>query len=129
MRTAKTSIRVWCSRSPDSGCWWHPEAPGIQGGPMAQTSDVIVIGSGVVGASTALELRRAGRTVTVVDKASGPGYGSTSASSAIVRFNYSTWSGVAASWESKFRWEEWEGHLGHRDPNGAARFVRCGIIV
>lgn len=96
---------------------------------MAQESDVIVVGSGIVGASTALELSRAGRRVTVVDKAGGPGHGSTSASSAIVRFNYSTWSGVAAAWESKFRWEAWEDHLGHRDPNGLARFVRCGLAV
>lgn len=88
---------------------------------------MIIVGSGVVGASTALELSRAGHQVTVVDKAGGPGHGSTSASSAIVRFNYSTWDGVAASWESRFRWEEWEDHLGHRDPAGLARFVRCGL--
>lgn len=95
---------------------------------MAATSDVIVIGSGVVGASTALEMARGGHDVTVVDKAGGPGNGSTSASSAIVRFNYSTWEGVAAAWESQFRWQAWEEHLGHRDPDGLARFIRCGLV-
>ena len=94
---------------------------------MTNTSDVIIVGAGVVGASTALELSRAGYAVTVVDKTGGPGHGSTSASSAVVRFNYSTWDGVAAAWESRFRWEKWGDHLGHRDPDGLARYVRCGL--
>ena len=48
----------------------------------------IVIGAGVIGSSIALELIRNGFEVEVVDKASGAGQGSTSASSAVVRFNY-----------------------------------------
>jgi glycine/D-amino acid oxidase-like deaminating enzyme len=96
---------------------------------MITTADAVIIGAGVVGSSTALELSRRGLNVLVVDKAGGAGMGSTSASSAIIRFNYSTWEGVAASWESKFRWEEWEEHLGYRDPNGLARFHRCGKIL
>lgn len=96
---------------------------------MVTTADAVIIGAGVVGCSTALELARRGLNVLVVDKAGGAGMGSTSASSAIIRFSYSTWDGVAASWESKFRWEEWEAHLGYRDPNGLARFHRCGKIL
>jgi len=96
---------------------------------MITTADAVIIGAGVVGSSTALELSRRGLNVLVVDKAGAAGMGSTSASSAIIRFNYSTWEGVAASWESKFRWEEWEEHLGYRDPNGLARFHRCGKIL
>lgn len=95
---------------------------------MTFTADVGIIGSGVVGASTALELARRGLRVVVIDKAAGPGFGSTSASSAVVRFNYSTWEGVAASWESKFRWEAWARHLGFEDPNGLARFHRRGMV-
>lgn len=94
---------------------------------MSRTADVIVVGAGVVGSSTALELARAGHRVLVVDKAGGPGFGSTSASSAVVRFNYSTWDGMAAAWESKFRWESWADHLGHTDPTGLASFKRCGL--
>ncbi|MGW3608059.1 NAD(P)/FAD-dependent oxidoreductase [Micromonospora sp. NPDC005161] len=94
---------------------------------MGTTSDVIVVGAGVVGASTALELSRSGLSVRVVDKAGGAGYGSTSASSAVVRFNYSTWDGMATAWESKFRWEEWEDYLGVRPIDGLASFVRCGL--
>ncbi len=96
---------------------------------MTATADVLIIGAGIVGSSTALELSRRGLDVLVVDKAGGAGMGSTSASSAVIRFNYSTWEGVAASWESKFRWEEWEEHLGYRDPNGLARYHRTGKIV
>src|SRR5580658_5120699 len=98
-------------------------------GSVNTTADVVVIGAGVVGSSAALELARRGLDVLVVDKAGGAGMGSTSASSAIVRFNYSTFAGVAISWESKFRWEAWEEHLGYRDPNGLARFHRCGKII
>jgi sarcosine oxidase, subunit beta len=91
------------------------------------TADAIVVGAGVVGTSTALELSRSGRTCVVVDKAGGPGHGSTSASSGIVRFNYSTWDGVAAAWESRFRWEAWADHLG-LPSDGLAKFVRCGFV-
>jgi sarcosine oxidase, subunit beta len=95
---------------------------------MAAIADALVVGAGVVGTSIALELTRAGLKVFVVDKAAGPGHGSTSASSAIVRFNYSTWEGVACSWESRHRWARWEDHLGYRDPNGLARFHRRGMV-
>ena len=63
-----------------------------------------MVGAGVIGAATALELARAGRRVVVVDQLPGPGRGSTSASSAVVRFNYSTLDGVATAWESMHCW-------------------------
>jgi len=96
---------------------------------MRTTADVVVIGAGVIGSSIALELTRAGRDVVVVDKAGGIGHGSTSASSAIIRFNYSTWAGVAAAWESWHCWTHWREHLGHEDPTGLARFQRTGILA
>ncbi|GCD97864.1 NAD(P)/FAD-dependent oxidoreductase [Embleya hyalina] len=91
-------------------------------------TDVVVIGAGVMGSSIALELARAGRRVTVVDKAGGVGLGSTGASSAIVRFNFSTHAGVAASWEAHFCWRAWEEHLGCVVPD-PVRFERCGMAV
>ncbi len=94
-----------------------------------RTADVVIVGAGICGSSTALELSRSGLKVLVVDKAGGPGHGSTSASSSIVRFNYSTFDGIACSWESKFRWEAWEEYLGHRDPNGLAAFIHCGLVL
>ena len=99
------------------------------GGALSSTADVVVIGAGVIGGSIALELSRTGRRVTVVDKGPGPGFGSTSASSALIRFSYSTWEGVAVAWESKHRWAAWEDFLGYRDPAGMARFRQVGMAV
>ena len=94
------------------------------------TADAVVIGAGVIGASTAYELAKTGRRVLVVDKLAGPGQGSTSASSAVVRFNYSTRDGVAAAWESKHHWADWAGHLGVRSGGGPlARFRRTGLVM
>lgn len=68
------------------------------------------------------------RTV-VADKSGGVGFGSTSASSAVVRFNYSTWDGAAASWESRHYWDEWAEHLHARDDQRVARLVRTGMVL
>lgn len=95
---------------------------------MTSTADAVVVGAGVIGSSIALELARDGLSVAVVDKAAGPGLGSTSSSSAIVRFNYSTWDGIAASWESKHGWERWADHLGGIDEDGMAKFYRVGMV-
>lgn len=95
---------------------------------MARTADVVIVGAGVIGSSIALELARTGREVLVLDKAGGAGHGSTSASSAIIRFTYSTLDAVALAWESKFGWESWAEHLGFRDPGGLAVFRRTGLI-
>jgi glycine/D-amino acid oxidase-like deaminating enzyme len=89
----------------------------------------VVVGAGVIGAAISLELARTGRSVVVVDKAGGVGHGSTSASSAIVRFHYSTRTAVALAWEAKHCWEDWRSHLGYDDPDGLARFVRTGMLV
>jgi sarcosine oxidase, subunit beta len=98
------------------------------------TADAVVVGSGVIGSAVALELARGGRDVLVLDKAGGPGHGSTSASSAVIRFLYSTYEGVATAWESKFCWEAWADHLG-LDRLGPAdespplsRFHRTGML-
>jgi glycine/D-amino acid oxidase-like deaminating enzyme len=95
---------------------------------MSVTADVVVVGAGVIGASIAFELAKTGRSVVVVDKASGPGQGSTSASSAVIRFNYSTWDGIALSWEAKHCWEKWADHLEGVDDAGMAKFHRVGKV-
>ncbi|HEU5036585.1 MAG TPA: FAD-dependent oxidoreductase [Nocardioides sp.] len=91
--------------------------------------DTVVIGAGVIGSAIALELARAGHEVVVLDKGTGVGFGSTSASSAIVRFHYSTFTAVAAAWEARQLWADWAGHLGHPDPDGLATFHRTGMLV
>src|SRR5579859_3444863 len=96
---------------------------------MSSSADVIVVGAGVIGSAASLELAKLGLRVVVVDKAGGPGHGSTSASSAIIRFNYSTWDGVATAWESKHCWQRWAGHLGFGDEAGLAAFHRTGMVM
>jgi sarcosine oxidase, subunit beta len=91
-------------------------------------ASVVIVGAGVMGSSIAYELAREGHPVTVVDKGGGVGHGSTSASSAIVRFNYSTWAGVALAWESLQAWRDWPGHLGGVD-GPLASFRRTGMLV
>jgi glycine/D-amino acid oxidase-like deaminating enzyme len=92
-------------------------------------ADTVVVGAGVIGCAVALELARAGRDVVVVDRAAGPGQGSTSASSAVIRFNYSTWPGVALSWEAKHCWESWREHLGAGSGEPLAGFHRTGFLM
>ena len=102
-------------------------AHGVPAAPQAV--DAVVIGGGVIGCSIALELSRAGRQVVVVDKGPAAGAGSTSSSSAVIRFHYSTRPGVVASWESAQRWRRWADHLGVDDPSGLARFHQVGVVV
>lgn len=94
-----------------------------------RTTDALIIGAGVIGSAVAFELSRGGHGVTVVDKSAGPGMGSTSASSAIIRFHYSYWAGVAAAWEAKHCWEDWVGYLSYEDPAGLASYVRTGVLM
>ncbi len=94
-----------------------------------RTADAVVIGAGVIGCSVARTLAAEGWNVLVVDRNNGPGQGSTSASSAIIRFNYSTLAGVATSWEAHFAWQEWETFLGGPDDDGRlARFWQTGAL-
>ena len=86
--------------------------------------DVVVVGAGVVGCSTALALAQDGLAVTVVDSRGAPGQGSTSASSAIVRFNYSSYDGVALAWEAGLAWRQWA----HGEPPHAT-FHRVGLVM
>jgi sarcosine oxidase subunit beta len=91
--------------------------------------DVIVIGAGVIGSATSFELARRGRRVLCVDAGSGVGAGSTSSSSAIIRFHYSTADSVLTAWEAAAMWEPLEDHLGVVDPDGMCRFVPTGCLV
>ncbi|MER7753835.1 FAD-dependent oxidoreductase [Kitasatospora sp. NPDC097643] len=93
------------------------------------TPDAVVVGAGVIGAAVALELARTGRQVVVLDKAGAAGHGSTSASSAIIRFNYSTFAGVATAWEAQHLWTRWPEHLHLPNDRPLAVFHRTGAVV
>jgi sarcosine oxidase subunit beta len=96
---------------------------------MRTARDVVVIGAGVIGASVAYELSKLGRQVTTVEKLTDVGAGSTSASSAVIRFHYSTFEGVAASWEAKFGWERWGDYLEAPSNELLARFHKTGCLI
>jgi glycine/D-amino acid oxidase-like deaminating enzyme len=91
--------------------------------------DAVVIGAGIIGTSVALELARGGRRVLVVDQGPAPGAGSTSASSALIRFSYSTPDAVLTAWEAARAWQHWAEHLGVVDPDGMASFIRTGMLI
>jgi hypothetical protein len=63
-------------------CWMH-ESPVIDAPPLAgdETCDVVVIGSGIAGLSTAYEISRFGRSVIVIDRG-GIGHGMTARTTA-----------------------------------------------
>ncbi|MFI6904719.1 NAD(P)/FAD-dependent oxidoreductase [Nonomuraea sp. NPDC050394] len=92
-------------------------------------ADAVVIGAGVIGASIAYELAGSGLNVLVADKGGGAGQGSTGASSAVVRFNFSTWDGVALAWEAKHCWESWRDHLGAPADEPLPRYHRTGLVM
>jgi sarcosine oxidase, subunit beta len=99
-------------------------------GCVTETADAVVVGAGVIGMSTALELARTGRRVVVVDKLPGPGQGSTSASSTVVRFNYSTADGIATAWEALHHWQNWADHLEQPNESGPlARLFQTGLVM
>ena len=88
----------------------------------------IVIGAGVIGCSIAFEMAAKGYEVISVDKAQGPGQGSTSASSAVVRFNYSTFDAVALAWESFHCWKNWPEHLGKKQER-YSKMIDVGVVM
>ena len=96
---------------------------------MTETTDAIVIGAGVIGAATALELNRAGRKTISIDKNPAAGYGPTSGSCAIIRVHYSTYDGIAMAWEGYHYWRDWKDYLGCDDEAGLAEFRETGCMV
>ncbi len=96
---------------------------------MAEQFDAIIIGAGIIGASVGLELARRGWRTLNVDRLPAAGYGSTSASCAIIRSHYSTLDGTALAFEGYQYWRHWVEHLGVADERGLARFEEVGCAV
>lgn len=95
----------------------------------SSSPDCVVIGAGVIGSSVALSLSRKGFRVLVVERAPSPGAGSTSASSSIIRFNYSNRDGVLAAWESMLLWERWRDVLDLSGKDEVPTFHKIGMLV
>jgi sarcosine oxidase subunit beta len=91
------------------------------------TKRASIIGAGVVGCATGLELRRRGYDVTVLDRNGDVGHGSTSASCGIVRRFYSQPGMVAMAHEAVHIWADWAAYLGPIDDDRAV-FHRPGML-
>lgn len=89
---------------------------------------VAIVGAGLMGCTIATDLARRGAGVTVVERSPGPGLGSTSASSAIVRFHYSTESGTALAYEGLHYWRNWADHIGFEPDEGLVQLVTTGMV-
>ena len=96
---------------------------------MTQSPDVIIIGTGVIGAATAFELAKAGRKVLSLDRNAQAGHGSTSGSCAIIRMHYSTLDGTAFAWEGYHYWRDWADYLGLPAGSDLAQFREVGCLV
>jgi sarcosine oxidase subunit beta len=88
---------------------------------------VAIIGGGVIGCAIALEARRRGLAVTVIDRLGAVGHGTTSASCGIVRRFYSQPGMSAMAHESAKIWADWGNHLGPIDDRLAV-FEQPGIL-
>lgn len=96
---------------------------------MNRSADVLIIGAGIIGCGTAFELAKKGYKTLNIDKLPEAGHGSTSNSCALTRFFYSTWEGVAMSYEGLFYWKDWPNYLGVTDERGMATYTERGTIM
>ncbi len=94
---------------------------------MAQTYDAIVIGAGVMGASSAMHLTGAGlKRVLVLEKAPGVGFGSTGRSTACIRQTYSHVEMTRMTFEALQLFKNWRDFTGLEEPKGD--FRNSGVL-
>jgi glycine/D-amino acid oxidase-like deaminating enzyme len=96
-------------------------------GPMRKTADIVVIGAGIVGMSTAFQIaRRSSARVIVVDKGRSPAEGSTGASSAVCRFRYSNAEMIELARDGIGAYRRWLDFLGNG--SAIAQFQAVGVL-
>lgn len=89
---------------------------------MTETFDVVVIGAGVHGASTAFHLAQRGAKVLVLERAAAAS-GATGRSSGLVRMHYDLKAESALAWSSYDYFANWEARVG-----GDCGFTRTGFV-
>lgn len=92
-------------------------------------AEVLIIGAGVIGASTAVAMSRAGHDVLVIDRDAGAGNGSTGSSAGIIRVHASDSQSAALAQDCLVAWNDWRGFLDADDDEELARFVQCGSLI
>lgn len=94
---------------------------------MRETADIVIIGAGIIGLCTALQLaRRSDAKIVVLDKGAGPGEGSTGASSAVCRFKYTRPETVNLARDGIAAYQHWSDFVGLAEP--LAQFHRHGVL-
>ena len=91
---------------------------------MPETTDVLVIGGGLMGCSTAYHLARSGVKTTLVERRAQPGQETTARSGAIIRAHYGVPALVTLALEANRRYARFEDEVGQ--PCG---FVQSGYSV
>ncbi|MGH8872781.1 MAG: NAD(P)/FAD-dependent oxidoreductase [Acidimicrobiia bacterium] len=91
---------------------------------MTRTADVVVVGSGIIGASIAYQLVRHGvGSVLALDKGAGPAEGSTGASSSICRCRYTHPEVVRLAFHGQQAYRNWAAYTGLDQPRSGLRSV------
>jgi len=90
---------------------------------MVQSADVVVIGGGVNGVSTAFHLAKRGAKVALLERTVLAG-GATGKSGAVVRMHYTNPHDSALAQQSLPYFQDWAGMVGPGDPG----FVRTGVL-
>lgn len=97
---------------------------------MVDRADVVVVGGGVIGASTAFHLARAGAGKVVLLERRFLGAGASGKSGAVVRMHYSNPYDATLAQKSLAYFQNWGDTVGHGDPgfvrHGMARFATAG---
>jgi sarcosine oxidase subunit beta len=91
---------------------------------MAESADVVVIGGGVIGASTAFHLTKAGLTRVTILERGRIGSGATGKSHSLVRMHYTNPHDAGLAQRSLPYFHHWLDLVGSGDP----RFVRTGVL-
>ncbi|MGJ6126939.1 FAD-dependent oxidoreductase [Mycolicibacterium sp. Y3] len=99
------------------------------GSGLERRAEILIVGAGVIGASAALALARAGHDVLVVDRNSGVGDGSTGSSAGIIRVHASDAQTSALAADALSVWNNWRDFLNADKCDELARFVRCGSLI
>jgi len=92
-----------------------------------ETRDVVIVGAGIIGLSIAWQLaRRSDLKITVLEKGSAVGEGSTGASSAVCRFRYSNDELVNLAADGIHAYRNWQAYTGLTEPR--AEFHADGVL-
>jgi sarcosine oxidase, subunit beta len=94
-----------------------------------QHYDIAIIGAGIVGCSSAFALAKRGLRTLNIDSLPAAGYGSTSASSAIIRPMYSHTVSACVAHESRHHWLNWPAYVDIGRDEPLAEYRECGGLM